>query len=650
MTTSLKLVDWLIVFVTFAFMVWSVTFSKKFMRSVSDYLAAGRSAGRYLISVAMGMAMLGAISIVGEFQVFFKSGFCMKWWELTMSLAILLVTVSGWIVYRFRQTRALTLAQFFEMRYSRSFRVFAGILAFISGIINFGIFPSVGSRFFIYYTGLPLSIPIFGMEVSTYILMMMFLLSIALFFVYAGGQVAVIIADFIQGVFTNVFFVVIIAYFFFTIDWNQIIEALTMAQTSPNASLVNPFKTSQVDDFNFWYFLIGLIGFVYNFMSWQGTQAYNASAKSAHEAKMAQVLGNWRNYPRNIFLVFIPVVAITVMYHPSFASIAAKVNAILNTAPSTEIQDQLRVPLVLRFMLPVGLIGAFAAVMLSAFISTHDTYLHSWGSIFIQDIIMPFRSKPFTPKQHLRILRLSIFGVAIFIFLFSLFFKQSQNIYLFFAVTGAIFVGGAGTTIIGGLYWSKGSTNAAWGALISGSTISIAGTILTSIYEDFPINGQWFWLISMVTASLMYVLISLIDNKNPFNMDKLLHRGKYEIKGEMKIIDKIPTRGWRMLGMGKEFTRTDKFIYIISYTWIFIWTLIFMIGTIYHFSSGTNDNQWYGYWKYYVFIFTSVSAIVVIWFTIGGVIDMKAMFKKLSAAERDDTDDGYIRRDQKSED
>ena len=619
------------------------------MKSVADFLAAGRTAGRYLISIAMGMAMLGAISVVGEFQLFYKSGFCMKWWELSMALAILIVTVSGWIIYRFRQTRALTMAQFFEMRYSRNFRVFSGILAWISGIINFGIFPAVGARFFIYYTGLPTSLPVFGIEFPTYILMMIFLLSIALFFVFAGGQIAVIVADFIQGVFTNVVFIILILFFFFTLDWSQIFEALLRAQETPNASLINPFKTSQVDDFNFWYFIIGLIGFVYNFMSWQGQQAYNASAKSAHEAKMAQVLGNWRNYPRNLFLLFIPVVAITVMNHADFLPIADKVNAILNTVDSTEIQTQIRVPLVLRFLLPTGLLGAFAAVMLSAFISTHDTYLHSWGSIFIQDVIMPFRKKPFSPEQHIKILRISIIGVAVFIFFFSIFFKQSQNIYLFFAVTGAIFVGGAGSVIIGGLYWKRGTTAAAWSALITGSTIAILGTVLTSIYEDFPINGQWFWLLSMVGASLVYVVVSLFNRKKVFNMDKLLHRGKYAIEGEMKVIDTVPAKGWKVLGMGKEFTRGDKFIYILSYAWIFGWTLIFIIGTIYNLSHDVPDSNWMSYWKYYVIIYALVSAVVVVWFSIGGVIDMKAMFKQLSVMKRDDTDDGFVLKDKDEE-
>jgi len=639
---TLSLLDWAIVVATFALMVYGVIFSKKFMQSVADFLAAGRTAGRYIISVAMGMAMLGAISVVGEFQLFYKSGFCMKWWELSMALAILIVTISGWVVYRFRQTRALTMAQFFEMRYSRNFRVFAGILAWISGMINFGIFPSVGARFFIYFTGLPPSFPCLGIEVSTYVVMMIFLLGIALFFVFAGGQIAVIVADFIQGVLTNAVFVILILFFFFTIDWNQIFEALLAAQKTPHASLINPFKTSQVDDFNFWYFLIGLIGFVYNFMSWQGTQAYNSSASSAHEAKMAQVLGNWRNYPRNLFLVFIPVITITVMHHVDFSFIAAKVNAILGTIESSEIQSQVRVPLVLRFLLPTGLLGAFAAVMLSAFISTHDTYLHSWGSIFIQDVIMPFRKQPFAPKQHIQVLRFSIIGVAIFIFLFSLLFKQGQHIYLFFAVTGAIFVGGAGSVIIGGLYWKRGTTAAAWSAMISGSSIAIIGTILTSIYENFPVNGQWFWFISMVGASLVYILVSLLGKKVDFNMDKMLHRGKYAIEGEMKVIDRVPSKGWKVLGMGKEFTRGDKFIYILSYAWIVIWTLIFIGGTIYGLSHDVADSHWLSYWKYYVIIYGLVSAVVVIWFTIGGIVDLKAMFKRLAIMQRDDSDDGYV--------
>ncbi|MBN1270810.1 MAG: sodium:solute symporter [Candidatus Aminicenantes bacterium] len=637
---SLGWLDWGIVLVTLFFMVYGVVFSKRFMRSVADFLAAGRSAGRYLMTVSLGMAMLGAISVIGEFEVFFKSGFCLKWWELSMALAILLVTVSGWIIYRFRQTRALTLAQFFEMRYSRNFRVFAGILAFVSGIINFGIFPAVGARFFIYYMGLPAGFEVWGIHVSTFVLMMTVLLGIAIFFVFSGGQVAVIIADFIQGVFSNFVFVLLIFFFLLTIEWSQIFEALSIVPRE--ASMVNPFKTGQVEDFNFWYFLIGLVGFVYNFMSWQGTQAYNSSAKSAHEAKMSKVLENWRNYPRNLFLMFLPVIAFVVLNHPDFSHIAGKVGSVIGTVGSPEIQSQLRVPLVLRFILPVGLAGAFAAVMLAAFLSTHDTYLHSWGSIFIQDIVMPFRKKPFSPVQHIRLLRLAVIGVAVFIFFFSLIFQQTQHIYLFFAITAAIFVGGSGAVIIGGLYWKRGTTAAAWSAMITGSTISVGGIILHQVIEDFPINGQWFWGLSMVAASLVYVLVSLLGRVRDFDLDKLLHRGKYEVKGEIKIIDAAPSRGWKVLGMGKEFTRGDKAIYILSYAWILIWTLIFIGGTVFNLTHDVSDSGWMKYWKVYVVIYAAVSLVIVVWFTIGGIRDMRSMFKQLGRQKRDDMDDGFV--------
>ncbi|MHC4903140.1 MAG: sodium:solute symporter family transporter, partial [Planctomycetota bacterium] len=116
-------------------------------------------------------------------------------------------------------------------------------------------------------------------------------------------------------------------------------------------------------------------------------------------------------------------------------------------APTTEqaetLQNQLRTPYALAAILPAGLLGLLCAALLAAFISTHDTYLHSWGSIFVQDVILPFRRRPLSPRQHLWLLRLSILGVAVFIFLFSLLIKPTQFIAMFFAITGAVFVGGA---------------------------------------------------------------------------------------------------------------------------------------------------------------------------------------------------------------
>ena len=684
---NLSFIDWLIVLIVLIGMIYSVSFTKGLMRSVTDFLSAGRSAGRYLISVSQGAAGLGAISIVSFLEVGYITGFSFQWWGLSQGIILLAITTSGWVIYRFRQTRSLTLAQFFEKRYSRNFRIFAGIVAFVCGIINFGIFPAVGAQFFISYCGIPHTF----LGISTFPLVMILLISIALYFVYTGGQIAVIIADFFQGVFLIVVLFVITIFLYNNVEWNQVTNSLkntpiklaeeeikklqkedsfnflsdqdkikSINEKYQNSSLINPFKTSQVEDFNLTYFLIGLIGMFYGTLSWQGHQAYNSSAKSAHEAKMAAVLGDIRWKPQGLFIFLVPVLTYVFMNHPDFQSIADSVNVTMSSLETETLKSQMRAPVVLSKVLPVGLLGAFAALMLAAFISTHDTYLHSWASIFIQDVILPFRKKPFDKDDHIKALRYAIFGVAIFIFLFSLLFDQNQEIALYFAVTFAIFAGGVGAVIIGGLYWDRGTTEGAWAAMIVGAAIAVTGTIVPQVSDSWlidtegfkgiknfilrlkEINGIKFYALSMGFSSFSYILVSLITFKEKMNMDKLLNRSKYSIQGEIKIIDEKVKPIFKIFGIGKEFTIEDKIIYLISFVWNIFFTLVFVFGTMYNLSNDVSDESWMVYWKYQLYINIIFSFIIIIWFTIGGFIDIKKMFKSLSSSKRDHEDSGFV--------
>jgi SSS family solute:Na+ symporter len=689
---NLAFIDWLIVIAALGGMIYSVSMTKGLMKSVTDFLSAGRTAGRYVLSISSGVAGLGAISIVMFLEMGYVAGFALSWWGLSQGIIILAITMSGWVIYRFRSTRSLTLAQFFEKRYSRNFRIFAGIVAFVAGIINFGIFPAVGAQFFINYCGLPESF----MGLPVYPLVMILLLGVALYFVYTGGQIAVIIADFFQGVFVTIVLFWIVLYLFFTIGWDQVSESLEqtpikLAQEQiadlggddsfqalskaeqdkkifdikdkyENSSRVNPFKTSHVEDFNFWYFLIGIIGVMYGTLGWQGSQGYNSSAKSAHEAKMGSVLAGFRGLPQGLFMFLVPVLIYVLMNHPDYQSVADSVASSLDSLSTDTLKSQMRAPFVLSEILPVGLLGAFAALMLAAFISTHDTYLHSWGSIFIQDVIMPFRDKPFDKETHLKVLRYSIFGVAVFIFLFSLLFSQSQKIALYFAVTAAIFSGGCGAVIIGGLYWDRGTTAAAWTAMIVGAVIGVGGTLVKQVSGTWladpssfatikaivlflqDINGQEYWGIGMAASSISYVSVSLLGPGTRINMDKLLNRGKYSIEGEVNIVDEEVKVGWKIFGMGKEFTKSDKLIYIVNYAWTGMWTLVFIIGTIYNLSNPVSNSSWMVYWKYYIYINIAVCSVIIVWFTLGGISDLRNMITSLKTENRDHGDDGWVDR------
>jgi SSS family solute:Na+ symporter len=361
------------------------------------------------------------------------------------------------------------------------------------------------------------------------------------------------------------------------------------------------------------------------------------------------------------------------MNHPDFAqqSQAAKdqIAAVHADNPQAQktIQHQLLVPIALSHILPPGVSGLFIAMILFMMISCDATYLHSWGSIIIQDVIMPFRKKPFTPRQHLWMLRLGIALVAIYAFFFGLYFNQVTYILMFFALTGAIWLGGAGAVILGGLYWKRGTTQGAYSGLIVGSLLAVMAIgleqtwtkvvpILTKWFpnwqmladypDKFPINGQWMYLISMVAAVIVYVIVSLITCREPFNMDRMLHRGEYAV--ENKNIERTSGSKRRFslsvfLGFDEQFTRSDK---LLSWS-VFIWTMlnfaIFIFVIIANFFSSWSNKAWADYF----FVFSIVvpliiGAITSVWFTIGGTWDLRRMFQRLKEQKRNDLDDGRV--------
>ncbi len=111
---------------------------------------------------------------------------------------------------------------------------------------------------------------------------------------------------------------------------------------------------------------------------------------------MAGILGTFRGWGFTMSLLLLPLCAFMVMHHESYSDTAAHVNTILSAIENEEVRNQMITPVVMTTFLPIGFMGALAAVMFAAFISTHDTQIHSWASIFVQDIVMPLRKRPRT--------------------------------------------------------------------------------------------------------------------------------------------------------------------------------------------------------------------------------------------------------------
>ena len=63
---------------------------------------------------------------------------------------------------------------------------------------------------------------------------------------------------------------------------------------------------------------------------------------------------------------------------------------------------------------------------------------------------------------------------------------------------------------------------------------------------------------------------------------------------------------------------------------------------IFNLSNNVIDDSWMVYWKYQIYINIVFSFIIIIWFTIGGFVDIKKMFRSLSSSERDHGDTGWV--------
>ncbi|MGE9294432.1 MAG: sodium:solute symporter family protein, partial [Puniceicoccales bacterium] len=533
-------IDWLIVIIPTFVVLSLAVYSRRYVRGVVDFLAAGRVAGRYVISAGDLTAGLSVITLVALVESKYQVGYALTFWEyLTVPVGIIM-GLTGYCVYRFRETRSLSIGQFLEMRYNRPLRIVAATIRTLSEMVTNAIGPAVAANFFIYFLGLPHSITIFGIAMPTFGLIVALSLCLCMVVIWPGGRISLLISDAFQGLMSYPIFVVIAGYVFLHFGWNDTIGPVMMDRAQ-GESFINPFDIEKLRDFNIFALFVTIFGSIMNRASWIGNDT-TSSGRTPHEQKMAGILGTWRSLYASLMLMLVAVMIIALMTHQKFADqtheirqeLSLKVAAEAVTDPTLRTQlneniallpvqsheigvdmplsqevgidtpymstaletlggtpegnlqyqkfrtlyHQMMLPVALKNLLPTGLMGLFCLLMIMLLISTDDSRVFNASSTIIQDIILPFRKEPFSPKAHLLLLRLSSAGVCVFFFVVSIFFVQIDYIIMFTTIMTALWLGGAGPIMIFGLYSRFGNTVGAFGSIICGSGLATAGLFM----------------------------------------------------------------------------------------------------------------------------------------------------------------------------
>ena len=346
---------------------------------------------------------------------------------------------------------------------------------------------------------------------------------------------------------------------------------------------------------------------------------------------------------------------------------------------------QLMLPMGMRHMLPDGLVGLFCLMMVIFMVSSDDSRIYSACITITQDCVLPFCKEDLSPKAHIRLIRIVSIGVGLVFLAGSYFMSQLDYIQLFVTIMCSMWLGGCGPVILGGLYSRFGTVAGAFTSLITGMLMSVSGILLQRNWPDyvypwleqhgwaapvgkfletvsrplhpwvvwkmdpvdFPINSYEIYFITMIVSLVLYIAVSFLTCKEPFNLDRMLHRGIYAADGSAK-----PASPWtwqnlwsKLIGITPEYSRGDRMIAwsVFCYSIVFKFFIAFVLVLIWNKFSPW-PVKWWSWYFLVVFVLVPglAAAVSTVWFGVGGILDLRKMFRDLKERVDNPLDNGMV--------
>lgn len=751
---TMGLVNYLIFLLPLAGIMIYGFYSRKYIRGVVDFLSAGRLCGRYLLTVgdiANGISIVGVLSAMeSKYQV----GYAVDFWAKISFPVTIAMALTGYCVYRFRETRAQSIGQFLEVRYGSSkLRIyFSGIRVFAEMLAH-SIMPAIAARFFVYFLGLPEYFHIFGLQLSTYVVVMFVCISFGITLICFGGTLTMILTDTLQG-FICIPIMLFLGIFLFTrFSWSSHVLPVLIDHVA-GESFIDSFDVSHIRDFNLFSIVVSLTITILNRAAWLGGGA-SGSAKTPHEQKMANLLGTWRNTLGVFLFVVLALGMMVFLNHSDFAPTAKTIRTelacrvakdivsdpetraelvsafeaipeqvhqigvdkplsrtenletvyfdtakkILNEKNSNlgkpqefvSLYRQQMISVVMRHLLSTRLMGLFALLMVLAMVSTDDSYIFSSSQCIAQDLILPFFKKPPSARMHINILRFSTIGVGVFFLICSLTFAQMDFIEMFRMTVLPMYLGGSGPVLIFGLYSRFGTRQGAWTSILSGTVLAVIFIILqrtwaTILYpwlelhnqvervgylfdkissplhpyvvwqmnpDKFPINSFESSFMIMMTTFVLYIIVSLLTKKEPYPLERMLHRGIYSDNAEEAAAEaeKAAKQSFTqkviifLTGITPWHSKADKVISwaMVLYSYVYVFLISFVGVAIWNMFSRFTVRQW-GIYFFIEFLGVpmAMAAITAVWFWIGGIMDWRDLLRNLKNRDANALDNGMV--------
>ena len=172
---------------------------------------------------------------------------------------------------------------------------------------------------------------------------------------------------------------------------------------------------------------------------------------------------------------------------------------------STSIDPELGLPILLKAVLPAGLMGLVLAAYFSAVMSTADSCLMACSGSFLTDLLRIKQNGDLMDKRSLRYSQFATFGLGALSLVIALLLENVLNAMLF---SYAFMVSGLFVPIIGGLYWKRANSIGAFASMITGGAVTTILTLLDLNFFGFDPNTY-----GILSALVLFIFFGYLQKE-----------------------------------------------------------------------------------------------------------------------------------------
>jgi len=466
-----------------AFYAW-FKLRKDKMNSADDYFLGGRSLTGIVIAGSMLLTNISTEHLIGMNGSSYKNGFIIIGWEVTSALALVVAAI--YFIPKYLRMGLTTIPEYLEKRFDGTTRSFIALFLVVSFV--FTLLPIV------LYTGAINLESIFNisevLEVSKAQGLWITVVVIGVigsFYAIFGGLKAVAVSDTINGygLLIGGMLVPIIA--LFSIGDGNVMAGLTKVfEHAPEKFNVVGAKDSVMP---FGVLFTGLI--INQLYFWGMNQTIIQRALGAKNLKEAQKGLLFTG----VLKIFVPIIIV----------LPGVIGFYYFGDSMYENQDHIY-PALIKKVLPVWMVGFFAAVVMGAVLSTFNSVLNSAATIFSIDVYKRHIKKDATEKRLVWIGRATSSILAIFAILSApLVAGAPDGLYQLLQQLNGIFFIPVASIMLAGFFLKNISATGAKAALFFGLSFYIITTFILKVNIHFiHIWGIEFVLNMMVMFAVSY--------------------------------------------------------------------------------------------------------------------------------------------------